>query len=223
MSRVVLAAVAIFALSIACAACGAARTRTLSGSLTASARARLDAAPRGPLEGDEDDDDAGREELGHESKDPDVDGDNDRMKRRGYYDHDDGKIRAYGHRPSAEDERALTALVKRYYAAASADDGAAACSMLTPTFAKSIPLDYGRGSAGPAFLRSATTCPGVLTLLLEHAHAQASAPITVKRIRVKGARGLVLIGAPGVPAGYLEAQHEGGAWRLVGTLASPLP
>ena len=56
----------------------------------------------------------------------------------------------YAHAASAADRRAVTALIKRYYAAATAGDGATACSMLYITLAEAVVEDYGHGSAGPS-------------------------------------------------------------------------
>lgn len=171
---------------------------------------------------DEDDDDTEGEERGHDPSDSDADGDDDRP-RLGYYDRDDAGTRDFGHAAPPTDRRALTALTRRYYAEAAAENGAAACAMLARTFASIVVEDYGRGSSGPSYLSSGTTCASVLTLLFHHFHAKLVEPIEVIRTRVAGDTALVLIGAANTPASDLEAHREGGAWRVVGMLASSLP
>jgi hypothetical protein len=229
--RAFLAAIVLGGLCAAIAACGGASSHApqstggRSGTQTGALPGILSSAvvPRGELPDDEDDDDAPGEEIGPNPNDSDVDNDKDNIKRRGFYDRDDVAIRSYGHAPSAADARDLTLLAGRYYAAAAREDGASACAMFTAVFAKSVPEDYGRGSAGATYLRDASTCPQVLTLLFRHLHAQLSVPIEVMRVRVKGDRGLVLIGGRIIPASLFEAQREAGSWRAVGMLASQLP
>ena len=179
----------------------------------------------GSLPQDEDDDDDPGEEVGAGSNpnDSDIDGDRDNLKERGFYDHDDTRFRAYGHAASPAEKRELTTLAKRYYAAAAAEDGSAACAMLVRAFAKSLPEDYGHGSAGPPYLRTATSCQAVLELLFKYLHSQLHQGIEVVAVRVDGDHAHVLLGGLNMPASYLEVQREGGAWRIIGMLAAPLP
>lgn len=171
---------------------------------------------------DEDDDDTEGEELGRDPKDSDADGDNDHP-RLGYYDRDDTGTRDFGHAASPRDKKALISLTRRYYAAAATENGAAACALLYKPYASIVVEDYGRGSAGPSYLSSGTTCPSVLTLIFRHFHTKLVEPIEIIRTRVSGNTGLVLIGTANTPASDLETRREKHQWRTVGMLASSLP
>ncbi|HEY5194256.1 MAG TPA: hypothetical protein VIJ39_10350 [Solirubrobacteraceae bacterium] len=176
------------------------------------------------LRGDEDDDDDNSEtENPRNPPDGDADRDHDYNENviNGYYDADDTAITHYGHAADATDRQALTAFSKRYYAAAAAGDGAKACSMIKPSFARAIPEVYGRG-AGPPYLRG-KTCAVVMSLLFKHLHSQMAAPITVSGIRVEGSTARIIVGSPATPVGYLPMEHEGTGWKIVGLIATPLP
>lgn len=217
----------VLAMCLVCIGCGHTdRQRPPSSESSLTARTAISAvAPIGAksLPQDEDDDDLPGEAVGHDPHDSDVDGDDDRAKPLGYYDRDDVSTRDYGQPADTKDKRALTFLTRRYYAAASRSDGATACSLLAPAFAKTIPGTYGHGSAGPSYLRETGTCPAVLTLLFQHVHRQVSTQIEVVRVRVDGDNGLVLIGGPNMQASYLEALREGSQWRFLGMLTTVLP
>jgi hypothetical protein len=178
--------------------------------------------PRRLLENDRDDDDEAGERIGFNPHDSDIDGDNDEARVFGYYDKDDGLLRNYGHAAKGSQRRELIAFAKAYSAAAAGGEGGSACAMLTGQFAKSVPQDFGRGSAGPRYLRSASTCAQVLTGLFEHIHAQLSAPVQVMAVRVKGEQARVLIGSRTQPASYFELHRVAGAWKSVTMLAYPL-
>jgi hypothetical protein len=181
------------------------------------------ALPRKRLQNDRDDDDEAGEEIGFDPNDSDVDRDNDRARLWNYYDKDDAPMRAFGHPASIAQRNELVGFAKRYLAAAAGEDGVAACSMLTSTVAKSVPQDFGRGSAGPAYLRSASTCPEVLTALFTHLHTQLSTPVQLMGVRVKGREAHVLVGSSRFPASYLELRREAGRWVGLAMLAYPLP
>jgi hypothetical protein len=226
--KALLVTMALVLCGLVCEACGGTSHQIRRGSTLGPSTEETGAASSAPvsigtLAQDEDDDDGPGEEVGLDPHDPDLDGDNDHLKPRGYYDRDDGPFRTYGRPASGTEKRKLAALTKRYYKAAVAADGRETCSMLTIAFARSVPQDFGRGSGGPAYLHAADTCAAVMTLLLRHLHAQLSEAIEIVGVRVEGEKGLVLIGAKNVPASYVDVQREGGDWRVVGMLASPLP
>lgn len=80
----------------------------------------------------------------------------------------------FGHAANATDTQAITTLIKRYYTAALAENGAKACSMMYSTLAESVPEDYGQSPPGEPYMRG-TTCPAVLKLLFKHEHLQLKA------------------------------------------------
>lgn len=177
------------------------------------------------LRGDEDDDDGPGEYTPTPGRnDPDADGDDDTKdnERRGYYDRDDGALRGFGQAASEGDKRALVALVDRYYTAASAGDGSAACSIIAPALAASIPQSYG-GITAPPYTRGAKTCAEVMSLLFRHFRGELTARTVITAIRVDGNQGRVLLGSPAQPAGYIPAIREHGGWSMVSLLPIPLP
>ena len=95
------------------------------------------------------------------------DGDSDGPTRESYDfpDGDDRSTFAYGHSPSTAEARAISDVVREYYAAASADNGPAACALLLPSFASSLPESYG-GAGGPSYLRGGRTCSAIESMTL---------------------------------------------------------
>jgi hypothetical protein len=175
------------------------------------------------LKGDEDDDDTASNRTYNTKNDNDADYDNDSKAKepKTYYDSDDGPIRSYGEVANASDSRAIAALVKRYYAAAAAANGARACPLIYSLFAEAIPEDYGRG-AGPAYSRG-NTCAVVMSKLFKHNHAQLPAKIVVTAVRVNGNQARALIGSVAAPASYLLLRRERGVWKVDALLGMPLP
>jgi hypothetical protein len=140
-------------------------------------------------------------------------------------DHDDYVIEDYGHAASATEKRTVTALVKRYYAAALASDGATACSMLMSSLAKAIPEDYGR-SPGPPALRG-STCSGVISKLFKSQHQQLAAEVAtmaVARVRVNGNHAFALLAFRTTPEPRdIGLSREAGNWKISGLLDGALP
>jgi ketosteroid isomerase-like protein len=145
------------------------------------------------------------------------------------YDGDDSTVLGNGQEATAADTRAIAALVERYYAAGARGDGAGACALTSPSFAATIPEDYGQ-ELGPAippgaetYLRGARTCTAVLSLLFEHLRGQLAAAVEVTAVRLKGDYGYAIVGSATLPASLIEVGREGGAWRIDGLLGRPLP
>ena len=194
-----------------------------AGGLSAMVAANRE-APLRYFKGDEEDDDQESHTNATNHGDADNDTDNDRADnaKKGYYDPDDGEVLTYGRAPSAAEERELGVLVRRYYAAAAAFDGAAACSMLKPTLADSLPEDYGR-APGPAYLRGSKTCAAVLSRLFEHTHREVPSAPYVTGVRIRGDEALVVLGSRIAPASFVILQREGSTWKIANLLADPLP
>jgi hypothetical protein len=158
-------------------------------------------------------------------RDNDRDNSEDRVvdDNRNYHDSDDRDIVAYGRPANAADKRAITGVTERYYALSAADDGARACGMLIPRFAESVAESYGRGSTGPAYLRSATTCPQVLALQFRHAHTQVAAPFAVTGVRVLENHAYALLGSRVTAAAYIQLERRRGFWKIGALTGSTLP
>jgi hypothetical protein len=141
--------------------------------------------------------------------DPDLDSDS-------YGNEPDSENKLFGHPASAADVRAVTRLVKRYYAAAAAGDGAAACRLIYSVFAEAIREDYGR-PPGPPSLRG-KTCAAVMSKLLEQLHKRLnldSATLRVGAVRVELNSGSVRLGFGGAkPDRYVLVHRERGAWKM---------
>jgi hypothetical protein len=141
---------------------------------------------------------------------------------KAYYDSDDNRIRYYGHAASAADARAIMALVKRYYAAAAAGDGATVCALTRPIVAETMPENYGQ-PPGPRYLRGASTCAAVLSIVFKHFHDKLTVPVRVTNVRVSGDRADVLLGFKTLQAGEIKMRRERGSWKIDGLLAVALP
>lgn len=223
------ALVVLTMLCLGLSACGGGGKSTSSvsraSSQTTATVAATSSASRAQLEfkGDEDDDDESGEPPTGRTGDNDGDFDNDQKdKEGGYRDSDDSSVFAYGHAPSAAEERALTTLVKRYQAAAVASDGATACSMLIPKFHDSLPEDYGK-APGPAYTRGAKTCAAVMSRLFKHEHKRLIAPFQITGVRVGPSEALVALGSKQQPASYFDLNREGNTWKFVSLTWGPLP
>jgi hypothetical protein len=141
-----------------------------------------------------------------------------------YHDRDDMTILHFGRPAGPVDRWAILAFVRRYYAAAVAGDGAAACSMLPPGVANTVPKDYGgEGTAGPPYLRGAKTCPDVMRLLFEHARSELTGRFVLTGVRIDGDHAYALLGSTDRPAGYIGLERVGGAWRVAGLIGSAMP
>jgi hypothetical protein len=142
------------------------------------------------------------------------------------YDHDGDNGNDdinWGHAAGAADFRAVSAVVKAYYAAGAAGSGARGCSLIYSLLADEIPEEYGEGN-GPAGLRG-TTCAVVVSELFRHRRAQfriASASLRVLRVRVRGLRGLAFLRLPHTPIHDIPVHREHAAWRVEALIDTPL-
>jgi hypothetical protein len=199
----VLLAVAL--LSIGIAACGGASKST--GSSQASSNPAVTGGRRATT--------ASTTTAGRDSADGDKDTEGN----------DDNPILAFGHAANEADERAITALVKRYYAAAAADNGAAACSLIFVIFQEAIPEDYGQ-LAGPRALRG-KTCAVVMSKLFKLERRQIvvhNSTLKVTSVRVDGKKGYALLRFGTMPEPrFLQVHIEFGVWKVDSLIDGALP
>lgn len=153
---------------------------------------------------------------------PDNDSDGPTPASYAFPDGDDRPVFAYGRRPTAKAARAITGVVRDYYAAASAQDGAQACPLLLASIARAAAQEYGR-PGGPQYLRGATTCQAVLSMLFRHFHAELAGAVNVVAIRLRGGSAQVVLSSRTLRASSVVVNREGRAWKIVGLLAQPLP
>lgn len=123
---------------------------------------------------------------------------------------------------NAADKQAIMALVKRYYAAALAGDGARGCSMIDPGLVKAIPLDYGKLGA-PYLRRAKGTCPAVMSLMYRHEHRLLAreVPQLKARVSVDGNQAVAILRFGLHERGIAEVR-EGGAWKIAAVLDGEL-
>lgn len=122
------------------------------------------------------------------------------------------------------DKRAITTLVKRYYAAALRGDGVGGCSLIDVGLVKAIPSDYGK--LGPSFLRrAAPNCPAVMSLYYKHEHGTLSHEVPrmqVARVSVKGDQGVAIMRFGSLHERFITQLREHGHWMIAAVLDGEL-
>lgn len=134
----------------------------------------------------------------------------------------DDYIQSYGHEASGADKRAISKLVKNYYAAAAADDGAKACRLIYSTLEEGIPEDYGKPPGPPEW--KGKTCAVVMSKVFKHVPGQPAAVLAATRvtgIRLIGNHGFAQLSSSAVPTGEISVQREGKAWKIETLLGRP--
>jgi hypothetical protein len=191
-SLLTLPSIALLGLGVG--ACGDAGkgTDSASGSPSSAAAtvATTRAEPRLPTDSDEDNDNPGGSR----------------------YDADDSPVLRFGQAANHAEERAIASLVRRYYAAGAAGDGASACSLLYPLLAESVAEEYAQ-SLG---LRG-KTCAQVLSKLFKRRHRELAgdvAALALTVVRVGGDRGLALVRFGATRERRVLLRRERGAWKM---------
>jgi hypothetical protein len=127
----------------------------------------------------------------------------------------DDYISTYGHEAAGAERQKIIALVKRYYSDVVAGNGAAACSLLSPSLARAVPEDYGQ-APGPPALRG-KTCATVLSKLSSNVSGQPAAVLAATKItgvRLRGGQGFVQLSSSAMPTGELAVERRAGSWRV---------
>jgi hypothetical protein len=229
--RPLLILLAVAVLSVGVCACGSTgKNRHLASHRLSSANESsvtptqlpVEHSPQGYLN------DGDHDRVGDEDGDNNNDVDNDapwdykpaNHENGRYHDSDDRSVLTYGRAASIADRLSISALVTRYYVAASRSDGQGGCSMLPSNLVRAIPGDYGE--LGPSYLRGGRTCVVVLTTLFKHFHGELIAPIKVTSVRVAGDHAYALLASATLPASYVTLQREGAVWRINELLGNQL-
>jgi hypothetical protein len=122
-------------------------------------------------------------------------------------------LKSYGAPARATDRRAVSALVKRYYVAAAAENGATACSLLTSALANSVAAGVGQPTPG-----AGSNCASSMSLLLKQQHqvlaAREPATMVVIGVYVKGDLGLALLGFRRTPESTIIVEREAHVWKI---------
>ncbi|MFZ1154788.1 MAG: hypothetical protein WAN93_07785 [Solirubrobacteraceae bacterium] len=128
---------------------------------------------------------------------------------------DDSHITTYGHEATEPDKREITQLVKSYYAAGLADDGAKACSLIYSPVAKSVPEDYGQSTTSSVL--HGKTCAVVLSKVFRHLPEQSTADLATTKVtgvRLSGDNGYVQLSSKMIPTGEMVVQRQGHVWKV---------
>jgi hypothetical protein len=123
---------------------------------------------------------------------------------------------AFGHPASPSERRAISALIKNYYAIALAGDGARGCSLLYSTLAEAAVEDDAQ-PPGPPYMRGAKSCAEVLTLLFRHYHAQLTAEVPklrVRQIRLREHSGFALLRFGALAERQISIGRERQTWKM---------
>jgi hypothetical protein len=148
----------------------------------------------------------------------DSDGDNDNPTGS-HYDTDDNFVLSYGHAASVTDMLTISRIVKRYYRAAAAGDGAKGCSLVYSVLAEAAPEDLSRSP------RAGESCAEALSSFFKRNRRQFKADtvrIGVTRVRVEGSSGLVLVRL-GIRERRVLVHREEGTWKVNTLLDEGVP
>jgi hypothetical protein len=133
------------------------------------------------------------------------------------YDYDDKQIVYMGHPASAADRQSIAVVVKNYFAAAAAHDGAKLCAGMYSLIAESVPEDYGEPPAGPPGF-SGKTCAVVLSKLFAQRGRERSVDTTgkleVTGVRVREGKALALLRFGTAPIRYIWVRREYKRWKV---------
>lgn len=119
-------------------------------------------------------------------------------------------VLSFGRPATASEQRAVTALIKRYYAAALAEDGARGCAMLYSTLAEAAVEDDAQ-PPGPPYMYGAKSCAEVLARLFKHYHPQLAAEVPklqVTHIRMQEHKGFALLRFGKLPERQIAVGRE---------------
>jgi hypothetical protein len=160
--------------------------------------------------------------AGYPKWDGDPDGDDE--GRRYSAGREDARplLAAYPQLPSDSERQTIATIVKSYFAAALAGDGASACRLL----AASIASGFTAGGV-PSERGSGSRCIASLDQLFEQEHRRLAADepstMTITSVRLKGDAGMVFLGFRSAPETEILVSHEDGAWKLDALVDSVLP
>jgi hypothetical protein len=148
-------------------------------------------------------------------KDADNDNDNPSGSR---YDEDDYAVLLFGEPATAAESRELTLLIRSYYMAARAYDGASACRMIYSKLANSAVGDFGAPSG-----LSGKTCASLMTQLLERDRRELQPIREVRDIRVEGDHASAMLRFASMSDRHAMFLREHGVWKLDLLLPVELP
>jgi hypothetical protein len=209
------------------AACGGTSrsARSASSHSTLATRSAVNAKHEPFGDYDRDDYVSGHGDADNDDSKLPKDGDNDSDNATGsYYDKDDQGVRYFGHAANPTDRRAVTALVKRYYVTAVAQDGSAGCALIASPLAKSVAETLGQAMGQPD-LRG-NTCATVMSKVYKLNHRQLLAyepTLEVTGVRLEGGSGRAILGFKDLPGRQIGVTRESGVWKIQALIDTELP
>jgi hypothetical protein len=201
-------------LSIGAMACGGASKSASSASQTSSDAPATSTAPA-------------TTDVGPPPKRPGIDDtyDEDDTAPRKVEDRDDEEVEHYGQAANAVEAQSAAAFAKSYFAAAVAEDGATACTLLTPSLASGIGGSYNK-PPNPTYLHG-NTCAEVMTKLFKHRHklmTAEAAGLQVTAVRVTSRTAFILLAFKGIrERRFMGVERTGKAWKLEALIDSQYP
>ncbi len=145
--------------------------------------------------------------IGKEQYGSDRDNDND-------HNDDDWHVLDFGHVADRSDTQAISVLVKHYYAAAAAENGARACALLTPFVAESVVEEH---EADPDV--RGPSCAEVMRKIFTRYRrelTQKNLSLKIARIGVEGDRSLIALSFPEIPeVRQITARYAAGRWTIL--------
>lgn len=147
---------------------------------------------------------------------PPYDGDHDiDSLGRSRYDPDSDANPTFGPAASATERWPIVTLITRYYAAAAADDGARACSMLYPLIAEAIVEEHRPGRGSPA-LRG-NTCAQVAAKVFARRHRELvkdAATLRVGWIQLQARQAVTLVHFGPTRELMVRVHRAHGGWQM---------
>lgn len=125
--------------------------------------------------------------------------------------HDDYYVTHFGHAATAAERGAIVGVVERYYAATSAKNGHAACTMLTDFWVKGMAEQAGAGQS------QGDRCGAAVTESLKALTAQTDAhqaKIDVVVVRARGDHARVVVRGSTGEERWVPLTRQGNAWKV---------
>lgn len=143
-------------------------------------------------------------------EDADNDGDDPHVSHRGQDDQE--FLASYGPKASPAATRAIASILRSYYSASAAGEGASACALLNTALAAAIAKEQSPAAAG------ADACAAAIAPLLaqQHRHLLAEDPATMTVIAVYARGGLALaaLGFRNSPESDILLTRAGNIWKI---------
>jgi hypothetical protein len=154
--------------------------------------------------------------------DGDTDADDYSKSRRGGGD-DQPFVASYGKRAGTADKQAVRAVIKSYYQAAAAEDGARACSLLSRSLSEGSAEERTQ-APGQTQQNGGQGCVLALSTFFKQQHRQLVADdvatMVVVDVHVKGNLGLAVLGFRKMPEGEIVVERQDGNWKIDALLDS---